>query len=967
MKKVVVLTISLIMVVSLFCNEKREFRFIEELYQRDNLDFAKQEIIRFKDKYPSSEFILKADYYDAMIAFLQNNITKADNSLSKLEVNSDQDIKPLVILALIQTKFFLEDYVSAENYADKFIENYAKHSDIGQAYYWKGRIALERDNLTQAQANLDLAYQTEDSSMMNYLAFQIKLKSNKIRDARSILDSTYTKYSDEFVNQIVLEWFDYLYQKLDYKTIIQDTKYQIPSYSRLHSDYAIIIGQAYYQLQKYDQALNILKTIQPTTDIKQFHIALAYKAKGDLKLANTIFSQLAQSSNIQKIQELSFFEMINSSIAPPRGNTEEKDRVIQENMKYYSQLDNFIKDNPQSNYLGNAYYLKGFILYLNENYEQSLEWFLQANNSNIDNDTREKLLFLIGDIYFTSSLKSKAISFFEYYQELYPQGRYYDEVLYKIGLTYFDSGVFTKANTSLIELSKTYPTYKHISTVYFYLGEINVINNNLTTALEWFQMALPNATDPSSIWMRIAEVNYLLSNWQESFDGLANIPASPLYNFRVNLIKGNIYYNLKDYDKAIEYYQLSSNQAVKNDDISLITSRLGWTYYLKGDFKMAERTFRSLSNFSTTSEDYLILAGNSALNGKRYNDAINLFQEFLLTYPISTKINYVKLNIGDSYYNLKQYKDAFDTYAEILQNNPNSKELKNSLLGIKWTVLNDKTKDYRSDLATLANKIKNSNISQTLSQITLLYENDTEKWDDVIKTAQALLKDYPQDKQNKVINQTLAKAYAKNKLYEKADSLYSNLTSWHKDADLYSAWSDAFLVRKDTLNALKVLDDALVVSKEIDIWFQSLELKVASNDTSFVTSYNQFDKSAEGLAKDYGKLLFNEWKLNNKQEADINYIQRQSESSDDKIASLSYYLLGLNSFKKQDFENTALNMMRVVYLFPDYSELNIKASYYLILSQHYLGHKDKARQNFDLFHNKLPDWQTSYLRQKLFK
>ncbi len=967
MKKVLIIALTLIITCSIFANEKREFRFIEELYQRDNLDFAQQEIDRFKVKYPNSEFYLKADYYEAMIAFLQNNFGEADSKLLKLENNSDQEIKPLVILALIQTKFFLDDFVESEKYAESFLTNYSNHSSRGEAYYWKGRIALERDNLELAEANLNKANETEHSSMINYLSFQIKLKQNKIAQAKSVLDSTYRAYEDEFTNQIVLEWFDYLYQKLDYKGIIEDVNYQIPEYSRLHSDYAIIIGQAYYQLKRYDEALSVLKTVQPTTDIKQFHIALAYKAKGDTKLANTLFSELANSSKIAKIQELSFFEMINSSIAVPQGSQAEQERIRSSNLQYESRLSDFIKDNPNSKYLGNAYYLKGFIYYLNENYEPALEYFLQANNSTIDSDTTEKLLFLIGDIYFLTTQKNKAISLFNYYKELYPNGRYYDEVIYKIGLTYFDSGVFSDSNSTLLELSKKFPNYKHISTVYFYLGEINTINNNLEVALDWFQMSLPKSTDQMSVWMRIAEVNYLLDQWQTAFSALGNIPESPLYDFRVNLIKGNIYYNLKDYDKAIEHYNISSNQAVSSEDVSLITSRLGWTYYLKGDFAQAERAFRSLSNFSTTSEDYLILAGNSALNGKRFNDAITLFKEFILTYPISTKTNYVKLNLGDSYYNLKQYKTAFDTYAEILDNNPDGKELKNALLGIKWTVLNHKERDYRSDLATLANKIKDKRISQTLTQITLLYENETEKWDDVIKTAEALLNNYPQDSQNKVINQTLALAYTNKNQFEKADSLYANLTQWHKDAELFSAWSNAFLSRKDTTKAIKVLDDALKISNEMDIWFKSLELKVETNSPSFEASYQNFLTIAQGISKDYGQLLYNEWKLKNKQKPDLDYLNIQADSPDDRIASLAFYLIGLNSFTQKDYEACALNMMRVTYLFPDFKELTYKASYYLILSQHYLGNKDKAQQNFDLYHNSLAKWQTNYLRNKLFK
>ena len=967
MKKVLVIILAGLISLSLIATEKRDFRFIEELYQRDNLSVAKQELEKFTQKYPNSEFLIKAAYYEAMIDFLQSNYPVAEKKLLKLENNSDQEIKPLVVLALIQTKFFSNDFVGSVEYADKFLQSYKNHSKRGEAYYWKGRIALERENLSLAETNLNKAAETEHSSMLNYLAFQIKIKQNKPIAAKAILDSTYSVHEDEFVNQIVLEWFDHLYQKLDYAAILKSSNYKVPVYSRLHSDYAIILGQAYYQLKRYDEALNTLKTIQPTTDIKQFHIALAYKAKGDVNLATTIFTELAKSSKVDKIKELSFFEMINTALVVPQGSEQEKVATRTANDKYFTQLTNFIAENPESKYVGNAYYLKGFIKYLNEDLEASLNWFLEANNKNVDSDTSEKLLFLIGDVYFLSAQKGRAISLFNYYQEIYPKGRYHNEVLYKLGLTYFDENKFAEANTALLELAKGFSNYKHISTAYFYLGEINTINNNYQVALDWFNSALKNSTDPVSVWLRISELNYLLAKWQDSFAALKNIPESPLYDFRVNLIKGNIHYNLKQYDKAIEHYTISSMHATDSKDVSLVTSRIGWTYYLKGDFALAERTFRSLSNFSSTSEDYLILAGNSALNGKRFSDAITLFKEFLLTYPVSTKTNYVKLNLGDSYYNLKKYKEAFDTYADILSHSPDAKELKNSLLGIKWTVLNHKARDYRSDLATLAQQIADPNISKTLSQITLLYENENEKWDDVIKTAKTLLSGYPQDNQNKVVNQTLALAYTKKNQYVQADSLYANLIQWHRDSELFTAWSNAFLARKDTVQAIKVLDDALALTNENDVWFKNLELKVASNNPNFLVSQANFMKFAEGLSKSYGQLLLYEWKLNHKEPIDLEFINIQADSPDGKISSLAFYLLGFDSFIKNDYEACALNMMKVIYLFPEYKEVTTKASYYLILSQHYQGHKKQAQQNFDLYHKDLLEWQTSYLRSTLFK
>ena len=66
MKKVLVIILAGLISLSLIATEKRDFRFIEELYQRDNLSVAKQELEKFTQKYPNSEFLIKAAYYEAM-------------------------------------------------------------------------------------------------------------------------------------------------------------------------------------------------------------------------------------------------------------------------------------------------------------------------------------------------------------------------------------------------------------------------------------------------------------------------------------------------------------------------------------------------------------------------------------------------------------------------------------------------------------------------------------------------------------------------------------------------------------------------------------------------------------------------------------------------------------------------------------------------------------------------------------
>ncbi len=967
MRKVLIIMI-LILTTILNANEKRDFRFIEELYQRDELEFAKMQLEDFIKKYPQSELKSKAEYYTAMIELLENKFSQAEEKLLMIsKASADSDIRPLVIVALIQANYFQEDYVDANKYANEFIASFPANTSITEVYYWLGRIALDNGEYIKADSYLTQIGQENSSSMTKYLEFQLRIKQDDIDTAEKVLSETYSKYQDEYVNQIVLEWYNYLYENLDYKKIVSSNNYKVPKHSRLYSDYAIILGQAYYKTGDFESAKSVFNSISPDTDVKRFYLGLAYKATGDLKIASGLFRDLSDNSDMKKIKDLSFFELVNYEIKVPVGSEEEKAQTIKSNNLIFARINKFIERNPDSKYIGNAYYLTSYIKYLEADYKQSLDLILMAKNQVLDNDTSEKLLFLVSDIYFIDKEYKKAISFLTNYIDLYPNGRFYDEVLYKMGLSYFNLGEYKESAESLTELAKKYPDFVNISTTYFYLGEINTINENYEVALEYFEMCMTDSVDKNAVWLRISELNFLLSKWEETIVSLQNIDTHPLYLFRANLIKGNVFYNLNNYEKALEYYTISYDNAIEAKQIDQVNSRMGWTYYLMKDFEKAESKFRELSKDSNSSEDYLILAGSSAMNGKNYADAVNLFREFTLKYPESYKLNYVNLNLADSYFNQNQFEDALNTYIKVLDSNPSKSEFKNSILGIKWSVLSDKNKDYRSKLATLARKMTNKNVSRTLKQIILLYESQEEKWEDLIKTGEELIKENPQDRQNKNVSKNLAIAYTKTNQFERADSLYSALTDSHKDAEVFSAWADVFLARKDTTNAKSVLNEGIGYSNEPEIWIKLLKLQLSTKDSTFVSTHKRFVLNADKNFTDYANLLKIEYDLKLNKKVDIILAESLKDSDDDRLSSLSYYLLGLQSYRNQDYNAASLYMMRVLFLFEEYKDLNVKASYYLILSQIENNRFEKAKQSYDSYKSLLPEWQKNELYQRLIK
>lgn len=86
-------------------------------------------------------------------------------------------------------------------------------------------------------------------------------------------------------------------------------------------------------------------------------------------------------------------------------------------------------------------------------------------------------------------------------------------------------------------------------------------------------------------------------------------------------------------------------------------------------------------------------SGTKAFSDRRYNDAVQIFTDFINTYPKHSLISNAHFWQGESYYQLKNYSNAILSYQQVIEKYPGSNKLQSSMLKQGISMYNRGQKD----------------------------------------------------------------------------------------------------------------------------------------------------------------------------------------------------------------------------------------------------------------------------------
>lgn len=388
---------------------------------------------------------------------------------------------------------------------------------------------------------------------------------------------------------------------------------------------AFQLGNIEVHNKKYSKSIeyyNRAIQISPEFTDALYNLGIMYYTGKQTRKAVDIFERLVslENNNIEILNKL-------ADIYYRSGN-------IDTSFKYLEML---LRANPRNI---NALSLLGDIYYSRGEYEEAALRYLKIIELSPTSSESKIAYINLGNVYFKFKLYKKAIQNYEKALQLDKES---DNIYINLGLAYNAIGNFNKALTlfqTAVNLNPdNYNAHIYLAQAYEKLGHREDARNIYNDAIDLFP-------ESYEAYFYLGNNYYALSKFEKAkqvYIKLLELNPPDDIRLKVNLSLANIYDELKDYNKAIEFAK-----KVLTFDSKNVTGNynMGIIYFNKGDIEMAMEYLLRIIHLNPSDEvlanTYYVL-GNCYFKRENYGLAIKQYEESIQLKPDFT----------EAFYNLK--------------------------------------------------------------------------------------------------------------------------------------------------------------------------------------------------------------------------------------------------------------------------------------------------------------------------
>ncbi len=533
-----------------------------------------------------------ADYY-----FTHSDLEKGQELINKVDPGdlSEKDYE--------KYNFYMAySYLQKKKWkkAEKLFEKLLDSEKYGKlAKYYTGYIAYQRNDYAKAQKYFGQLTAKEYNKKLPYykadMYFKLKRFQDAIDEANKIYDRTRGKD---------------------------------------HSELAKIIGESYFNLKKYSEAIPYLQSYKGKkgkwNNVDYYQLGYAYYKNGDYQNAINYFNKIISG---------------NDSVAQNA---------------YYHLADSYLKTNQKL---------------------KALNAFKKVSEMSFDKKMQEdafynyaKLGYELGNPFENSS---KVI---QKYLKKYPKSLYKSELEELLVNSYLTSNNFENA-IKILEKNKQTNSKTYQKAAY-YRGLELLNEGDYAQAINMFDKVLKTGFDPklrqlSKFWK--AEANFRLHKYDEAKIGYEDFASTNDYTFLkegklVNYNLGYTYFKLKQYPKAAVYFQKFIQTKPNKKLLKDSYLRLGDSHFASKKYWPAMDAYNKAKTLQGADGDYAayqkaISYGFVGKNNKKIDD-LNLF---IREFPNSKYMPDALYQLGSTYANKSKNTSAIQSFEKLLTKFPDSK------------------------------------------------------------------------------------------------------------------------------------------------------------------------------------------------------------------------------------------------------------------------------------------------------
>ncbi|MDB4060515.1 tetratricopeptide repeat protein [Vicingaceae bacterium] len=328
-------------------------------------------------------------------------------------------------------------------------------------------------------------------------------------------------------------------------------------------------------------------------------------------------------------------------------------------------LKKFIEDHPETSHLVSAYFNLAKFQFRKRKWEDVIDYLTEIDPLDLNPEERDEYYFKKGYSYFELDEFDKAAKAF--YEIKDTDNLYVAAARYYYAHISYQDGKYQTASENFNRLAND-PQFGSI--VPYYLTQIYYLQGKYEQLLAYAPAVLDSAPPKKEDEIRklIGDAYYETGRFEEA---LPNLEEYLKRNSGTNddfYQLGYSYFQTKNYEQAIKSFQKAVG---KNDTLDQYAYFYIGQSNIYGDNKSSAKTaFKNAYQLKVdpeVTEDALFNYAKTAyeLSYHPYDDAIGAFEEYINSYPNSTRINDAYEYLVGVYYSTKNYEEALKSIDRI--------------------------------------------------------------------------------------------------------------------------------------------------------------------------------------------------------------------------------------------------------------------------------------------------------------
>ena len=630
--------------------------------------------------------------------------------------------------ASVELKYLIDNF-KWSNFRDKALY------DLGLVYFDLNRFAESRDALIKL---IDEYPSSEYAGSAMYWIGEAYTKQGKIDDAISFLeDAVQKRKNNKYIDYSIFTLASLYEKKGDYKNAVKNYDQLLSYYkdSPLAPSAQIRIGVCYFKLKDYQSSI--------------------------VELNNPELSSLTSS-----LYSESLYLLANSYYRVHQYDDASK--------TYLEIISNF----PGSHLIRDVKYGLAWTYFQQKKYDDAFAIFnvLSAGNDSI----AMKSFYWKGEAQRYSGNDAEAFNIYKDFLDRFPNSNLASGVKYQIGALYFDDDQFKQAGDYL-SLAKNSTDNILKARAYTLLGDMELKNENYSSALEQFQNAL-----------QVPSISTELKN-------------------RANLGLGITQFYLKSYNESI-----ATLTSIQNDDNGFEPNKV--------NFYLAEDNF-AINKYKQALEKYQLVeltdtsVGKFAMYGKaytnfdlhNYQNSAYQFSDFIKKYPKDPRTADARLRLADSYYGNKNYAAASKIYKEMFVS---KNSITNPNLNYQYAQAlykSGNSQEAINEFKNLQNRFPNSEYAdKSLFVVGWIYFQQG-NFNEAISNYKNVMEKYPGSALNPIIYYSIGDSYFNLGQYDDAITNYDKVLTLYPSSnyvfDAVNGLQYAYVAQGKPQKAISVIDD----------------------------------------------------------------------------------------------------------------------------------------------------------------